>query len=98
MFGQRKKWGSAVAARRRLASVLVLSFSILLVMLFLAPPASAVTGCVFADGTVTVNIDSPATAIIGVNVVAGDDEIVFDNDNTLAGAASAARRPWPIRT
>ena len=55
-------------------------------MLFLAPPASAVTGCAFAAGTVTVTIDSPATAIIGVNVVAGDDEIVFDNDNTLAGS------------
>src|SRR4029450_8302297 len=85
MFGQQKEWRSAVAARRRLASVFVLSFSILLLMLFLAPPASA-TGCVFASGTVTVTINSPATALIGVNVVAGVDQIVFDNDNTLAGA------------
>ena len=87
MFGQQKKWRSTLPARRRLASVFVFSFLLLLVMLFLAPPASAVTGCAFAAGTVTVTIDSPGTAIIGVNVVAGDDEIVFDNDNTLAGAA-----------
>ena len=86
MFGQQKEWRSAVAVRRGLASVFVLSFSILLLMLFLAPPASAVTGCVFASGTVTVTLNSPATALIGVNVVAGDDQIVFDNDNTLAGA------------
>ena len=45
------------------------------------------TGCAFAAGSVTLTIDPPATAIIGVNVVAGDDEIVFDNDNTLAGAS-----------
>ena len=35
MFGQRKKRGSAVAARRRLASLFVVAFSLLLIALFL---------------------------------------------------------------
>ena len=57
MLGQWKKWRSAVAARR-LAPLFVVAFSLPLIMLFLAPAASAVTQCTFAGTTATVTIDS----------------------------------------
>jgi hypothetical protein len=87
MFGQWTKWGSAVAARRRLASLFVVAFSLLLITLFLAPAASALTQCTFAGTTATVTIDPGNSAVIGVNTAPTPDEIIFDNDTTLAGAA-----------
>ena len=85
MFGQ-WKWGSGVAARR-LASLFVVAFPLLLIMLLLAPAASAATQCTFADSTAKVTIDPGDSAVIGVDTSPTPDEIVFDNDTTLAGAA-----------
>src|SRR4029453_17676224 len=87
MFGQWRKWGSTVAARGRLASLFVVAFSLLLIVLFLAPAASAVTQCTFAGTTATVTIDPGNSAVIGVNTAPTPNEIIFDNDATLAGAA-----------
>ena len=80
-----KRW-SAIAARR-LASLFVIAFSLLVIMLFLAPAASAVTQCTFSGTTATVTIDPGNSAVIGVNTAPTPDEIIFDNDTTLAGAA-----------
>jgi hypothetical protein len=90
MFGRWKEGGSTVAAGRRLASLFVVAFSLLLIMLFLAPAASAVTQCTFAGTTATVAIDPGNSAVIGVDTGPTPDEIVFDNDTTLAGAAHCA--------
>ena len=86
MFGRWKKVGSAVAERMRLASLFVVAFSLLLILLFLAPAAGAVTQCTFAGTTATVTIDPGNSAVIGVNTAPTPDEIIFDNDTTLAGA------------
>ena len=87
MFGRWRKAGSAAAERRRPASLFVVAFSLLLIMLLLAAPASAVTQCTFAGATATVTIDPGNSAVIGVNTAPTPDEIIFDNDTTLAGAA-----------
>jgi hypothetical protein len=93
MVAQWEKWGSAAAEERRLALLFAVAFSLLLIMLFLAPPASAVTQCTFAGTTATVTIDPGNSAVIGVNAAPTPDEIIFDNDTTLAGAAQ-----WVTRT
>ena len=92
MFGRWKKRGSAVGTRRRLASLFVVAFSLLLIVLFLAPAASAITQCTFAGTTATVTIDPGNSAVIGVDTAPTPNEIVFDNDTTLAGAANVVTR------
>src|SRR6266540_2206195 len=71
---------------RLLASALLTSSMLVVFLVAVAPPAFAAPTCTFAAPTATVTIDAGNSAVVGINVVAGDDEIIFDADATLAGA------------
>jgi Ca2+-binding RTX toxin-like protein len=74
--------------KKRIGTFIVLSGAMMLVLLVMvAPSALAVTDCGFAGGVVTVTIDPGESVILSVDTTPTPDEIVWDNDGTLAGAA-----------
>src|SRR5215204_3212105 len=72
---------------RRLASFLVVSFTVLLIMLFVAPAASAAVTCDHTGTTVTLTLGSGDSAVIGVDIAPNAGNIIFDDDATIADAA-----------
>ena len=70
--------------RRRLASVLALSSSILLLMLFLAPPASAAVTCTYTGGTDTLTVDLAAGDSVALSVGSSDNILVNGNPTNSA--------------
>src|SRR6266540_2658443 len=90
MLNQQTGERTAAGRGQRLASFLVVSFTVLLIMLFLAPAASAAVTCDHTGATVTLMLGSGDSAVIGIDSTPTPDEIIFDNDATLAGAAQCS--------
>src|SRR6266508_1344598 len=73
--------------RRLLASALLASSMLVVFLVAVAPPAFAAPTCTNSGATVTVAIDSGNSAVVGIDASVTPNEIIFDPDATIAGAA-----------